>query len=271
MQFISFQHLRTETQKNLIDQETKLQAKAVLEEDPRIAKEDLKKVRIEAKDSVLLALQSAAKFAYGILDLTACLLVTPGNTIVTSDNPVVLYNQYCEDVDCAGVLGAISTGLQVFLPLMPGITLMLYDPRIYALNTSDEKVVVIDPERDSFALNLLQTVHAGENIYFSPGFKTDRLAEIASCARKYRKMAQTKINKADGTNLEEKSVLIHFYRPLIVTKPKFGFIRVRRRARRVPVVERGHSWRKEIPEMDSKEQPEMKERKTTSWILRKDV
>ncbi len=249
MQFVSFQHLRTEAQKNLIDQETDLQIKAVLEEDSRIAKEDLQKIRVESQASVLLALSSAPKFAYGISDLAACLLVTPGaNTLVTSDNPVVLYNQYCEDVTNSGVLGAICNGLQVFLPFTPEMSLMLYDARIYALNSSDEEVVVIDSNKDSSALNLLQAVHAGENIYFSPGLNTKHLAEVAQRAGKYRKMAQTKINKADGTNSEERSVLLHFYRPLIATKPDFGFIRVRRRARRVPVIERGHSWRKEMPE-----------------------
>ena len=68
-----------------------------------------------------------------LLDLSGMLLVTdlePG--FVTSDGPVIYYNQYLEQQrPYLANVGLLTRGLQIFLPLSPGALLALYDGAIY--------------------------------------------------------------------------------------------------------------------------------------------
>ena len=81
---------------------------------------------------------------------------------ILGDKPVVLYNQYCEQVEHYAGLGSNRSGVQLFMPLSPKEYLLLYDGQIYDYVKSQE-VTYADVE----TLNMLQIVQSESNVYFS--------------------------------------------------------------------------------------------------------
>jgi hypothetical protein len=268
--FIAFQHLRTVSAKDRHDDLIDLSAKAVLEESSRVNREGLKKMVIKSESSFRILLRTAPHFSFGISDLEAKLLVTEERKgFFTSDNPVFIYNQYCETVKGMGVLGAVCSGLQVFLPLDPNTTLCMFDGKIYALNAGRHDVVIQTHRQDIEWLNLFQMVNAAENVYYFTEYSERDMKTILSKARKHRSIRKTKITKADGTHPGERSVLIHSYHPHPVIRPIFSFLRIRRRARKIPVLDRGSMYRKTIRGIRENSMYERSGGKTTSWVVRK--
>jgi len=269
--FIAFQHLRTVSAKNRYDGLVDLLAKAVLEEDSQVNREELKKMVIKNKNSIQVLLRTAPYFSYGISDLEAKLAITEEKKgFFTSDNPVFMYNQYCEAVKGMGVLGAVCSGLQVFLPLDPNTTLCMFDGKIYALNAGRHNMVIQAHRQDIEWLNLFQMVNAAENVYYFAEYSERDMKIILLKARKHRSIRKTKVAKADGTHPEERSVLIHSYHPHPLIKPVFSFFRIRRRARKIPVLNRGSMYRKTIRGTRKNSIYERSDRKTTSWVVRRD-
>jgi len=96
------------------------------------------------KESTIAALRSANTAR----DLSCKILRTNGKIpFVTSDNPVLSYNQYSEyrKLD-NGTAGFASKGLQMFLPIGPNAMLMFYDQRMYKVGSRKQvSISVIDP------------------------------------------------------------------------------------------------------------------------------
>jgi hypothetical protein len=79
----------------------------------------------DAHQAVLLSIENYLLVARCLDDLGMLLLVNKtGIGFVTSDNPVVQYNQYLEGLNM-GTTGALRRGLQLFLPLSPNLMLLL--------------------------------------------------------------------------------------------------------------------------------------------------
>jgi len=268
--FIAFQHLRTVSAKNRHDDLIDLSAKAVLEEDPRVDREERKKMVIKSKSSFQKLLRTAPYFSFGISDLEARLVVTEERKgFFTSDNPVFIYNQYCETVKGLGVLGAVCSGLQVFLPLGPNTTLCMFDGKIYALDAGRHDIVIQAHRQDVEWLNLFQMVNAAENVYYFAEYSERDMKTILSKAGKHRGIIKGKVAKADGTHPEERSVLIHSHYSHPVIKPVFSFFRIRRRARKIPVLDRGSMYRETIQGIRENSMYERSGGKTTSWVVRR--
>ena len=81
---------------------------------------------------------------------------------ILGDKPVVLYNQYCEQVEHYAGLGLNRSGVQLFMPLSPKEYLLLYDGQVYDYVKS-QQVTYADVE----TLNMLQIVQSESNVYFS--------------------------------------------------------------------------------------------------------
>jgi hypothetical protein len=87
---------------------------------------------------------------------------------ITSDHPVVLYNQLYEEPDpIMSNTGLACRGIQVFLPLNPRYVLVLFDSDVYKVGGRNFRVTCVDATEDDVrTLNFLQFVNAGEHIYF---------------------------------------------------------------------------------------------------------
>lgn len=102
-------------------------------------------------------------------DLTIKLLINNTNApFVTSDHPIVKYNQMAEKfkfLSCS--TGYSSSGLQIFLPLSPKIAIALYDTKAYKYANKKNWIILIDQATDVHSLNILQCIYCNEKIYFN--------------------------------------------------------------------------------------------------------
>ena len=128
---------------------------------------DLNSFRIGLEEPARSALSTATACYPLLFDLTYKILVNRTNTeFVTSDNPVVLYNQLMSFRRHGSNTGFATKGLQIFLPIDPHHMILLYDDNVYSVGIEKNNTVYINRNRDVEQLNVLQFCSASENIYF---------------------------------------------------------------------------------------------------------
>lgn len=88
---------------------------------------------------------------------------------VVSDHPAVQYNWYLRDSDDPSHTGMTKSGVQVFLPLSPSITLALIDKSVYKFGEKGSSHTVLNDRRDIELLNSLQFRSRQDFIVFPLG------------------------------------------------------------------------------------------------------
>lgn len=91
---------------------------------------------------------------------------------ITSDSPVVLFNQAAFGLKDIGALGWTRPGLQIFFPLSPQACLLLYDGRMYSVKSTKQGAVPINLDNDIEQINALQALSADTNLYFCANEQT---------------------------------------------------------------------------------------------------
>ena len=89
---------------------------------------------------------------------------------ILGDKPVVLYNQYCEQVEHYAGLGLNCGGIQLFMPLSPKEYLLLYDGQVYDYVKSHPVT-----DADVVTLNTFQILQSESNVYLSSWDDHERL------------------------------------------------------------------------------------------------
>jgi len=95
---------------------------------------------------------------------------------IFSDNPVVMFNSYFNDIHPLGTTGIASTGLQVFYPINSKLMLFLFDSNFY--NVKSLSKVRINKNKDVQRLNGLQILNGDKNIYFENFNSKEKVEEI---------------------------------------------------------------------------------------------
>jgi hypothetical protein len=170
MIYVLFQHARTINAGIERDELVDKQTKHIFLHYRRDKKpEDLNGVRIKWDNAVNQSLTHAAEVYPLVLDLELMLTVTDNDRhFVTSDNPVVLYNQFLEERNYASNTGLQSIGLQMFFPLSPDCLLLCFDSWIYDIKPCNQRTIKISWQSDVKKINELQLLNAVENMYFNP-------------------------------------------------------------------------------------------------------
>ena len=148
----------------------------------------------------------------GMLDLE-CIVVAAdaGGTFVTSDNPVVLYNQYCERVaEMWGTTGATTRGLQAFLPLSPRACLILFDSEVYFVPTRSRTQTLRASAKDVDAMNALQVLCAETCIYFPDSACDQRVERALSAGRGLRPGFGTRLTESVDEEDSNRSLVGQF-------------------------------------------------------------
>lgn len=141
--------------------------------------------RVGINDGAALGVQLALEMYPLLSDLRWVLLrAAPKTQFITSDVPVVFYNQAFEGRHPGSLTGWASTGLQCFLPISPNYTLLLFDSSIYRVKPGELRQA---SRQDVDTLNLLQCANAYENVYFRDTTREDILSLRARALRLRRK------------------------------------------------------------------------------------
>ncbi len=250
--YIVFQKFRTTNAGKLNDAWTNYLGRLMLENSPALEGIDPTSLKLKNMYSVALPLSLAHEFLPFALDLRGHLFVnTTEREFITSDDPVVMHNQYCEGITYRGVTGWNCTGLQVFWPISPLELIVLYDPTTYKVGRSHRGSTVtrLSDERDVAQLNSLQILNAHHNVYFA-GINGLNTTE-SQCRRLGAKRPDTRTmfveTEAVETDAGESSAILYAYEPLLPARLDVSKITVRRERRRVPLHSRAVMYRKDRP------------------------
>lgn len=129
--------------------------------------EEFQKFKLARSTANVEAMRVAINGAPLIADLAATLLINKTKRpFFTSDSPAIFANYMSVD-RWTNMVGYLSRGLIIFLPLSEGITLCLFDPAINTLTGSTKGNVNVTRKQDINALNRLQMLIADEYVFFS--------------------------------------------------------------------------------------------------------
>jgi Protein of unknown function (DUF4238) len=199
--------------------------KTIFKNDPRV-KDELDKIVIEHTNPSAFILSIVAKIMPITFDLKYKLIVNKtACPFITSDNPVIRYNQFLEKRQSHGSnVGFATKGLQLFLPINPKIFLIFYDDSTYKVGNKKDSIVLINDEKDIKELNVLSCVNAYKNIYFNDQLSESMIREIYSKAKKFRGERIAIVD--EYRSIENKnSSLIHLYDRDIRINLKLSFIK----------------------------------------------
>lgn len=167
--------------------------------------------RIQFSDPALMSVKMAIETRVLAHDLHCKLLLnTTANPFVTSDNPVVCYNQLMESKRAFGSsTGLQSKGLQLFIPLSPRHCLMYYDSQAYNVGSLQNPVVRLARTEDVDSLNLLQMINATENVYFGVAPSEEELVALAGRAAPHRSKPIANTTKCVNSENSDSYLYVH--------------------------------------------------------------
>lgn len=91
---------------------------------------------------------------------------------ITSDNPIIYYNQLYTFRKYKRNYGIIASGLQIFIPLNNQYMICLFDKDIYDLGENKgKKCIPINSKSETDKLNKLSVINAYNQIFFHPDSK----------------------------------------------------------------------------------------------------
>jgi hypothetical protein len=108
-----------------------------------------------------------------------------------SDHPVFIYNWLYRKLEHPGVTSITATGLQIFLPLSPQITLCLYDPKVYKYGQKG-LVTCVSKDKDIEILNSFQVINSDSII----GFHSQQ--DQANVKRLYERYKSIKLHQYES-------------------------------------------------------------------------
>lgn len=203
----------------------------ILKNDPGVTADMLSQVKFGYDDPALISIGLSALHYPLLMDLECRVLFAPkGAEFITSDNPVVKYNQFMMWRSDGSNTGIASKGLQIFFPIWPFLTLVMYDRDVYHFGNSKSSLIHMASEMDVHELNMMQVVSATKNVYtFS---SASNIYKVAKDAAKYRRNNMVAIRAFPQVREGgRESEIIATSHEDIRTNATLGFMRVHKRAK----------------------------------------
>lgn len=210
LMFVIFQRNRTLYAARAVNEMFVAIAQKFISYHPEFPEDIFDKISITVNDPAVHALIAAEKCLHFAMDLSCKLILAKkGSEFITSDNPVVFYNQALEACGTHQGIGTACKGLQIFFPVSPGITILFFDSNIYKVGGRREQSIQVTEQRDMDQINSLTLANAEDNIYF---LSSDRinLKQIKQ-ALKFRIENTGELHTSPGKRTEHEcsDILIH--------------------------------------------------------------
>jgi len=151
---------------------------------------DGSKIKVENHSIVKLAIFEKAFLC--CKDLNLKLLINETSVpFLTSDNPMVKYNQFLERHKYPyGITGFMTSGLQIFLPISSAHMLIFYDGSIYKMGNYKDVNVIVTDEKEIDQLNILQCLNAYDVVFYNHYSNSEYVLKLINQAIKYNKPHQ---------------------------------------------------------------------------------
>lgn len=189
------------------------------------------------KEAIELSIQATLQLLPFGIDLVYKLLLNNSSLdFITSDNPVIYYNQFLETRNPVfSNTGLVSKGLEIFIPISPKHCLVFFDERVYGLGSKNEIMIKVDNATDIEQINQLQYISANRNIYFNQTFNKDYLVKIfISKVETYRRSSKICIEEKPVIN-KPNSTIVQVSRVEVRNKLNLSFIKILRRAQKFKI------------------------------------
>lgn len=168
----------------------------------RIAEDILRKIRLDFRDSASLNVSIGLRTSPIIYDLEQLIVVNETDVpFIISDNPVVSTNWFCRlNYPMKNGLGLASSGLQMIMPISPGLAILLLDSSIYKVD-APKGFFTIRERKHVQSINDLQWINANNTVYFPPSFPNELLSDLTNSKnRKDQRFLFQRLDKIDGTD-----------------------------------------------------------------------
>lgn len=242
--FMSFQYLRTERRGEVLNAMVDRMSKSILKEHPDIPNEEIESIEVSYDRPVTIPLSNWDVIIDCISDLRYSIVLNRSDkSFISSDDPVFHYNKYLESAEHPGT-GALSVGLQMFLPVSPDVCILAYDDVVYKSGSVNR--ILYANERDVYTLNVMQSINALENLYFDNYNISDYVDSVYQKSKKYRESTGVVINEYVSEDDEDKT-LVSQHLSIPNLSLNLSFLEVRKDAKKVPIYERVNTYRKEPP------------------------
>jgi uncharacterized protein DUF4238 len=230
--YVLIQHARTTHAVDTLNELTDKMMKHVFAPVARAEGFDLNGVSINLREPALASVAMAAENYPLLIDLDYKLLMNKSDVeFVTSDNPVVYYNQLFAFSRTGSTTGLACRGLQIFFPIDPIHALLFFDDSVYTVGKRYDPIVNISQPRDVYEINTLQMCSAHENIYFhADGLDLEALWRKAAPFRRAQ-MATVRVFPGQEMN-DRKEEFVAGSREDIRTNLALSFCSLTRRAKK---------------------------------------
>lgn len=148
------------------------------------------------ENPVLLSLLNSAEHEH-LLNHLECKFIVNLSLLpfITSDSPVIFYNQLMEKADCyIGATGLVAKGLQIFYPIHPRLMICLYDSNVYNFGNGSEGCCSTEAVAEIHQLNGLQFINCKSQLFFNDFISEEYVKELNNDYRDY-KGKERKINQ----------------------------------------------------------------------------
>ncbi|MCK9309149.1 MAG: DUF4238 domain-containing protein [Candidatus Cloacimonetes bacterium] len=136
-----------------------------------------------------------------LFDLSFRLLENRTNTsFITSDNPVVVFNNYLFNSLGYNLEGLALKGVAIILPLSPMYCLLLKDDSYIACRNSDGISIVTNVE-DVNEINSLQVLNRPKNLFFDSSITEEYICSLISLNQQYSIPLNNTIEKRNFDNV----------------------------------------------------------------------
>lgn len=151
--------------------------------------------KLTHEEHVKLSLSKTGTIIQHITDLDFKLLVNKtSNPFITSDFPIVKYNQFLEQKKWRhSKSGYALVGLKIFIPLSPELTIVFFDSSIYKIGNKKDKIVEILEKEDVNQLNILQFVNCLSTVFFNEMITEDYIRFLKNKSKKYSRANDPKL------------------------------------------------------------------------------
>lgn len=226
---------RTKFAADEINEGTDKMMKSILKHDPNV-KDHLDKVTISTPSASIQSLGHAMMSYPLTIDLKFKLLRNDTNQpFITSDHPVVLFNQFLQSRNwIGGRNGLAQVGLQIFYPVSPDYMLVFYDENVYKCGNRKDVTVSLNSIQDVDELNGLQLITCNEVLYFNETISEGYLQKLSKLNRKYRNNNKIDLKelKQIGGDPDDVRSLLWISSPHITKVPKFSVLKTLKKSRK---------------------------------------
>lgn len=243
--FVAHQILRTAKASKSFKQHYKNIVRHVRSRVPHIENNEVDGFRLDLEEPAFIeaSLSSLVSTKEAISDLETLLIKATRRVFITSDSPIVKYNQYCEGVQFRGTTGGSCKGIQIFAPLSPSLVLLLYDTNTYRASMMGSLRRTCRPTKaDVDYLNVLQLASADQNLYFSRWDQSRDVMRLLPRVKTYRRSETSEWREFVQVG-DPSASMIHLYERPLNLSINLSFLSQRGPALKIPLEERAQIYR----------------------------